>query len=230
MTNCWGLASSCELISSRPGLSRSITSFTTELRGSVVMSFLVRETKHQNKPLIQLSFSFPLLRKPCAVVIPLREASWRRTFNKLLMIFVRCGLMVAADIRSPWSLLFLSNCTPNILISITSLHQDYWSRGWYFRRRLCTKIHHWSRFCCDSFFSWILLKCFLHCFESTLQNWNGWHWTSTTNDSTHHVLKFFWLGCQQVGFWCQCTWFGFLGPYWFDRTTNQEQLWKHVSL
>ena len=31
--------------------------------------------------------------------------------------------------------------------------------------------------------------------------------------------------CELV-FWCQCIWFGFWGPNWFDRTTNQEQkLW-----
>ena len=56
---------------------------------------------------------------------------------------------------------------------------------------------------------------------------------STTNDSTHHVWNFLWLGYQRVGFWCRCTWFGFLGPGNFDRTTNQEQLcgfWIHVSL
>ena len=29
--------------------------------------------------------------------------------------------------------------------------------------------------------------------------------------------------CELV-FWCQCIWFGFWGPHWFDRTTNQEQV------
>ena len=46
-------------------------------------------------------------------------------------------------------------------------------------------------------------------------------------------VKFPWLECQHVGFWCRCTWFGFSGPNWFDRTTNQAQLCgscKHVSL
>ena len=38
-----------------------------------------------------------------------------------MIIAVECGLSVAADIWSPRSLLFLSNCTPGILISITSL-------------------------------------------------------------------------------------------------------------
>ena len=41
------------------------------------------------------------------------------------------------------------------------------------------------------------------------------------------------LACLRVGFWCQCIWFEFLGPKWFDRTTNQAQFcefWKRVSL
>ena len=47
------------------------------------------------------------------------------------------------------------------------------------------------------------------------------------------MWNFLLLGCQQVGFWCWCTWFGFLGPSKFDRTTNQGQLcgsWTQVSL
>ena len=42
-----------------------------------------------------------------------------------------------------------------------------------------------------------------------------------------------WLRCLQVGFWCRCIWFGFLGPDKFDRTANQEQscgFWKHVLI
>ena len=56
---------------------------------------------------------------------------------------------------------------------------------------------------------------------------------NTKHGSIHHVWAFPWLTCLRVGFWCQCIWFGFWGPNWFDRTTNQEQLcgfWKHVSL
>ena len=57
--------------------------------------------------------------------------------------------------------------------------------------------------------------------------------TNTKDDSIRHVWNFPWLACLRVGFWCRCTWFGFLGPSWFDRTTNQAQLcgyWKRVSL
>ena len=53
-----------------------------------------------------------------------------------------------------------------MLISMTFLPRAYWSRGWYVRRNPCNKAHHWSPFCCDSFFSWILLKSFRHCFRA----------------------------------------------------------------
>ena len=42
-----------------------------------------------------------------------------------------------------------------------------------------------------------------------------------------------WLVFVCVLFWCQCIWFWFWSPSWFDQITNQEQLcgfWKHVSL
>ena len=114
-----------------------------------------------------LSISFPLLRRPSTVVIPLWAACWGETFHKLLMtVVVGSFLSVDADIRSPWSLLILSNCTPGILISITSLPQAYWSRGWYVQRHPRNKAHHWSRFCCDSFFSWFVLRSFRHCFRA----------------------------------------------------------------
>ena len=52
------------------------------------------------------------------------------------------------------------------------------------------------------------------------------------DDSIHHVWNFPWSVCLRVGCWCQCIWFGFWCPNWFDRITNQEQLcgfWNHVS-
>ena len=55
--------------------------------------------------------------------------------------------------------------------------------------------------------------------------------TNTKDDSIHHVWNFPWSVCLRVVFWCQCIWFGFLGPNWFDQTANQEQLCGlHVSL
>ena len=63
-------------------------------------------------------------------------------------------------------------------------------------------------------------------------NWNGLCSTNSTNDSTHHVWNFPWSICLRVGSWCQCIWFGFLGPKSI-LSINQEKLcgfWKHVSL
>ena len=62
-----------------------------------------------------------------------------------------------------------------------------------------------------------LVVVFLTLFQSKLQNWNGWLWTTTTDDSIRHVWNFLWLGYRQVGFWYRCTWFGFWGPSWFNR-------------
>ena len=145
------------------------------LRGSVVKSFLVRETRSNfschsprsfiksPRSLVCLKISFPLFRRPNTVVIPHWVACWREAFHELFMVVViRSFQSVYADIRSPRSLLFLSKWTRGILTSITSFLRAYWSRGWYVRRRPWNKIHHWSRFCCDSFFSWSLLSSFCH--------------------------------------------------------------------
>ena len=76
---------------------------------------------HRVAPVVLLSISFPLLRRPSMVIIPRWVACWGETFHKLLhIIWAECCLSVAADIGSPRSFLFLSNCTPGILISITS--------------------------------------------------------------------------------------------------------------
>ena len=179
MTNCWSHVFSWESISSRSDLSRNASSVPNGLRGSVEKNFLVRETKSNfsyhsprsfiksPRSLVCLNISFPLLRRPNAVVIPLWVACWREAFHKLFMVIViRSFQSVYTDVKSPWSLLFLRNCTPGILICITSLHRAYWSRRWYVRRRPCNKIHHWSRFCCDSFFSWIVLRSFRHCIRA----------------------------------------------------------------
>ena len=49
---------------------------------------------------------------------------------------------------------------------------------------------------------------------------------NSTNDSTHHVWNFLWSECQRVGFWCRCTWFGFLESR-LIRSNNQSRatLW-----
>ena len=46
-------------------------------------------------------------------------------------------------------------------------------------------------------------------------------------------VKFPLVSMSASWFWCQCIWFGFWSPHWFDRITSQEQLresWKHVTL
>ena len=114
------------------------------LRGSVMMSFLVRRTRlnfsyrssrsfiGSPRSLAHLRIIVPLLWRPSMVIIPLWVACWGETFHKLLLLkVVESFLSVDADIGSPGSLLFLSNCTPRILISITSLPRAYCSRGWY---------------------------------------------------------------------------------------------------
>ena len=227
MTSCWGLASSWESISGRPDLSRRVSSFLTDcaVPSRRITSWpnfsyhFPRNFIRSHRSLVCFNVSFTLLRRPSAVVIPRWVACWREAFHKLLMVIVIGSFeLVYADIRSPRSLLLLSNWTPGILTSITSLPRAYWSRGWYVRRRPCNKIHHWSRFCCP---------------ESC--------WDRFASVSEHTVeLKWLilnkhnkWFHSSRVKFPCRCTWFGFLGPGSFDRTTNQEQLCgfcEHVSL
>ena len=62
------------------------------------------------RSIIHRRVSFPLLRKPSLVIIPLWVAYWERVFNKLFVIMVRCGLSVAADNGPPRSFIFLINC------------------------------------------------------------------------------------------------------------------------
>ena len=101
-------------------------------------------------------------RRPSLVIITLWVACWEGVFNKLFMIIVRRGFGVAAHNGLPRSIFSLSFRNPGILISIASLPRAFWSRGRYERRRPGNKIHHRSRFRCDSFFSWFLLSSFCH--------------------------------------------------------------------
>ena len=68
----------------------------------------------------------------------------------------------------PRSILSLSFRTPRILISIASLPRAFWRRGWQIRGSPCNKTHHWSRFRCDSLFSWILLWSFMPSLQNKL--------------------------------------------------------------
>ena len=178
MINCWGHVAPWESTSGLLGLSRGFNLIHNGLRGSIMMIFLVRETRlsfvslskkfHLVSPIARTSqYQFSTLEKTKHGYIPLWVACWRETFHKLFMIIVVGSfLSVDADIGSLRSLLFLSHWTPGTLTSVTSLHRTYWSRGWYVRRHPCSKAHHWSRFCCDSSSSWILLRSFRHCFRA----------------------------------------------------------------
>ena len=187
------------------------------LRGSVVKKFLVRETRsnfscrsprsfiRSPRSLVCLNISFPLLRRPSTVIIPFWVTCWREALHKLFMVTViRSFQSVYVNIKSPWSLLFLNNWTSGILTSITS-------RGWYERRRPGNKIHHRSRFCCDPFFTWIVLRSFRHCIRAHCRT------EMADIDQTQQMIPFItreislWLECLRVGFWCRCIWFGFCG-------------------
>ena len=74
------------------------------------------------------SVSFPLLRRPSSVIIPLWVACWEGAFHELLRIIVIGSFhSVYADFRSPWSLLSLSFRTPGILISMPGPPRVWWS-------------------------------------------------------------------------------------------------------
>ena len=80
------------------------------------------------------------------------------------------------------------------------LPRAHWTWRRHERRRPGNKIHHWSRFCCDSLFSRILLRSFRHCIRANCRTEMAKYWTSTTNDSTHHAWNFLWSNCQRTWF------------------------------
>ena len=123
---------------------------------------------NQVAPIARTSqYHFPLLRRPSTVVITLWITCWREAFHELLMVMMIGGFEhICAFIRSHRSFLFLSIWFPGILTPVTSLHRAYWSRGRYVRRRPGNKSHYRSRFCCDSFSSWILLRSFRQCIRA----------------------------------------------------------------
>ena len=144
-------------------------------------------------------------------------ACWRRTFNKLFMTIVRCGLSVAADIGSPRSFLFVSIRTPGILTSITSLPWATWSRGWYVRWHPCNKAHHWL--------SAIVSEQTVELKWLILSKYNKWFHLSR--------VKLPLVGMSASWFFVSMYLIWIFGPSWFDRITNLAKLcgsWKHVSL
>ena len=173
MMNCCGLAPLWGQTTGCP-----VLSWVSSSSKNNVLDLLMRETWLElvcpcprsfigsPRSIIHRFFSFPLWRRPSTVIIPLWVACWREAFHELLMIIVRRGFWVAAHNGLPRSILSLSFRVWGILMSIASLPRVYWSRRWYVRRRSCNVAHHWSRYRCDSFFSWILLWSFRHRFRT----------------------------------------------------------------
>ena len=93
--------------------------------------------------IVPRNFTFPLLRGPRPIIIPL---------------WIICIWEV---IRFPWSFIF-HNRFPRILIFISCLLRAWWSRTRHDRRHPRWLVHHRPWFCCDSFFSWSLLNSFRH--------------------------------------------------------------------
>ena len=196
MAKCRGLASSWELISSgSPDLSRS-----DGLRGSVEKYFFVTRSNFScqcprsfiksPRSVVRRSLSFPLLRRPSTVVIQLPLS------------------LPGCPSRSSATTDFQGSCFLNISSPLLRAH---WSWRRHERWRPPKKIHHRFWFCCDPFFSWILLKSFRHCSRANcrlkwlmLNKHNKWFHSSR--------VKLLVVKMSEVGFWCRCIWFGSCNP------------------
>ena len=167
----------CSSLRDHNGLPRSITRYYfvhNGLRCSIVLGLLMKETwlglaclsprGHNGLPrsITHRSVSFPLLRRPSLVIIPLWVACWEGAFNRLFMIIVRRGFWVAAHNGFPPSILSLSFRTWGTLTFITSFPRTFWCRRWQSWGSLWNQTHHWSWLCCDSFFTWFFLCSFWH--------------------------------------------------------------------
>ena len=164
------------------GLLRSLTRFCLEhdgLPSSIVLGLLMKGTwlglvslsprsyNGLDRSITHRFVSFPLLRRPRFVIIPLWVPWWEsfhpteyldeKASSRLFGIIVKYRSWVAAHNGLPRSNLSLSFRTPGILIPIASLPGAYWSRRWQVRGSPCNKAHHWSWFRCVSFSSWNLL-------------------------------------------------------------------------
>ena len=150
------------------GLPRSIVLGSSYERNLIGGSCVFRQevTNRLHRSIIHRFVSFPLLRRPSFVIIPLWVACWETAFSKLFVIIARCGSWVTAHNGLHRSILFLSFRTPGTLISITFLPRAFWRRRWQIRGSPCDKTHHWPRFRCDSL--WILLCSFLPSLQNKL--------------------------------------------------------------
>ena len=237
----------CSSLRYHNGLPRSITRYYivhNGLRWSIVLGLLMKETRlglfclsprgHNGLPrsIAHRSVSLALLRRPSFVIVPLWVACWERAFSWLFMIRVRHGFGVAAHNGLRRSILSLSLRAPAIFISIASLSELSDVEDDMFEGALAIRLIIGLDFAvtrsspaCSCFLFDIASRQLMELKWLILNKHNRWF--------PFHVWSFLSLECRQVGSWCRCTWFGFLGPNWFDRITNQAQLcgpWKHVSL
>ena len=163
MTNCWGIDI---------GSPRCFTRYClvhNGLRCSIVLGFLVKEdlietTVSLSKKLHPVSrvahtskCQFSTLEKTKLGYHPTLSSVLRKSFQQIvhdknqMRSFGRCRQQVAPF--APLSQ--LSHSKDFDFQSFSS--SAYWNRRWYVRWHPCNKAHHWSRFRCDSFFSWIVL-------------------------------------------------------------------------
>ena len=125
-------------------------------------------------------------------------------------------------IRLPWSIV-CNKRSPRILFSVISLPRAQWSWRRHDRWHPRNKIYHRFWFCCDSFFSWFLLKSFCHC--SRANSRTEMADVKQAQQMIPLITREISFGqqCQRVGFWCRCILFGFWNPDWFDRTTIESK-------
>ena len=151
------------ILSGRPDLSRSVSPFLTDCAvpsrrisswsGRTFLTILQEVLSGRPDRSYVVVSVFPLLRRPNTVVIQFWITCWREAFHE------NCSWQwwsQASNKSVPLSgrprSVFSSNWCPWILTSVMSLHRAYWSWGRHDRWHPRSEIHHWSRFCCDSFF------------------------------------------------------------------------------
>ena len=96
------------------------------------------------RTIVLCSSTFPLLRRPRSTII-LLWIIWSWRFDRFPRSIVN------------WNRSF------RILISMRGPPRFWWSWRRHDRRHPCCQTHHKFWFCCDSVFSWILLRSFCHC-------------------------------------------------------------------
>ena len=156
----------------------------------------------------------PLLRRPSFINIPFWVAWWVCAYNG--SYFSACRL------RGVWlsCLVFtgISDAVEDSATGVLSVHRETkFIIGFDFAVTLSSP---------ESF-------CVLFDITSEHSAERKWLMSNKHKRWFHSSRVKFPLVSLQLGIWCQCNWFGFWGPNWFDRRTNQEQLcgfWKHVSL